>query len=127
MPEPHDDDAGRAASRVWAGVLEAVHLRAALFALEMDEERRRLGARLVSALVAVFATFMLLLALNVVVLALFWDTNRIAVAVGSCVFYAVLAAGAGVFHALRSRRQAPPFPATAAVLADDERALRDLL
>jgi len=126
MSEPHED-AGRAASRVWAGVLEAVHLRAALFALEVDEERRRLGALLVSSLVVVFAVFMLLLSLNVAVLALFWDTNRMAVAVGSCVFYAALALGAGVYHAYRSRRRAPPFSATAAVLADDERALRDLL
>ena len=127
MAEPDQDDIPRTASRLWAGVLEAAHLRLALMSLEVGEERRRLGALLTSALVVVFAVFMLILSLNIALLALFWDTNRMVVAVGSCVFYALLAAGAGLFHARRSRRQEAPFAATAAVLADDERALRELL
>ncbi len=126
MAEPQDDVA-RTASRLWAGVLEAIHLRVQLLALELSEERRRLGELAVSALVVVFAMFMLVLSLNVVVLAVFWDTHRAAVAIGSCVFYALLATGAALFHRQRSRRQVPPFAATAAVLTEDERALRELL
>jgi len=126
MAEPQDD-AARVASRLWAGFLEAMRLRVQLFALELGEERRRLGELAVSALVVVFAVFMLVLSLNAVLLAVFWDTHRVAVAIGSCVFYALLATAAGLFHRYRSRRQAPRFAATAAVLSEDERALRELL
>lgn len=125
MPDSQDDIA-RAASRVWAGVLEAVHLRLALLALELGDERRRLGELAVSALVVVGALVMLVLSLNVALLALFWDTHRMAVVLGACVLYALVAAGAWLFHRQRSRRQAPPFAGIASVLADDERALREL-
>jgi uncharacterized membrane protein YqjE len=125
---PHtQDDVTRAASRLWAGILEAVHLRVELFALELGEEGKRVGELALSALAVAAAVFMTVLSLNVLLLAVFWDTHRIAVAVGSCVFYTLLAAAAGVFHRRRSRRRAPAFSATAAVLAEDERALRELL
>jgi uncharacterized membrane protein YqjE len=75
----------------------------------------------------VFALFMLLLSVNVVLLAVFWDTHRVAVALGSCLFYALLAGAAALVHRRRSRRQTPPFAAIATVLSDDERALRELL
>jgi uncharacterized membrane protein YqjE len=108
-------------------VLEAVHLRLALLALELGDERRRLGELTVSALVVVFALVMLVLSLNVAVLALFWDTHRMEVVLGACVLYALIAAGAWLFHRQRSRRQGPPFAALASVLSEDERALRELL
>ena len=124
---PEHDDLVPTASRLWAGLLEAAHLRLELFALELGEERKRLGNLVVSALVVVFAVFTLVLSLELALLAVFWDTHRVGIAVGSCVFYAVLAAVAAFLHRRRSRRQSPPFAATASVLADDERALRELL
>jgi uncharacterized membrane protein YqjE len=96
------------------GVLEAVHLRLELIALELGEERERLGDLLLSALVVVFALFMLVLSVNVALLVIFWDTHRVGIAVA-------------LYHRSRRRRRARPFAATASVLADDERALRDLL
>jgi hypothetical protein len=39
----------------------------------------------------------------------------------------VLAAAAAGYHRSRRRRRTRPFAATASVLADDERALRELL
>jgi uncharacterized membrane protein YqjE len=126
MRDSPGDLAGTGA-RLWAGLLEAVHLRFELIALELGTERRRLTGLVVSALVVVFALFMLLLSLNVLLLAAFWDTHRVTVALGACAFYAVLAAAAALFHRWRSRRAARPFSTTAAVLADDERALRELL
>jgi len=122
-----EDDVSHVASRLWAGALEAAHLRVELFGLELSEELRRLGQLAVSALAVVFALFMLLLSVNVVLLAAFWDTHRVAVALASCGFYALLLLAAAVFHRRRSRRQAPPFAAIATVLSDDERALRELL
>ncbi len=126
MAEPSDDLA-RTASRLWAGALEAMHLRVQLFALELDGERRRLRELLLSALVLVGALALLALSVNVALLAIFWDTHRVAVAVGACVFYAALAVAAGFFHRRRSRRESAAFAATASVLSDDERALRELL
>jgi uncharacterized membrane protein YqjE len=125
MADP-EDDVTHVASRLWAGVLEAVHLRVELFGLELGEELRRLGQLAISAVAVVFALFMLVLSANVVLLAVFWDTHRVAVAVASCLFYALVAAAAALVHRRRSRRQAPPFAAIATVLADDERALREL-
>jgi len=121
------DDTDRMASRLSAGVLEAIHLRLELVALELGEERDRLGELVLSALVVVVALFMLVLALNLALLAVFWDTHRVGVAVGSCAFYLLLALGAGLYHRWRRRRRSRPFAATAAVLAEDERALRELL
>ena len=126
MPVPPDADLAPTASRLWASLLEGLHLRVELFALELGEERRRLTDLALSALVAVFAVFMLVLSLDLALLALFWDTHRVAVAIGSCALYAVLAAGACIYHFRRSRRQGAPFAAISAVLADDERALREL-
>jgi uncharacterized membrane protein YqjE len=126
MTQPHEETA-RTAGRLWAGVLEAMHLRLDLIALELGEERERLGDLLLSAVVVVFALFMLLLSVNLALLAIFWDTHRVAIAVASCAFYVVLAAAAARYHRSRRRRRARPFAATAAVLADDERALRELL
>ena len=110
-----------------AGVLEAIHLRLELIALEVGEERERLGDLLLSAMVVVFALFMLLLSVNLALLAVFWDTHRVGIAVASCAFYVALAVVAAVYHRSRRRRRARPFAAMAAVLADDERALRELL
>src|SRR4029453_11649466 len=84
--------------RLWAGVLEAVHLRVELFGLELGEELRRLGQLAISAVAVVFALFMLVLSANVVLLAVFWDTHRVAVAVASCLFYALVAAAAALVH-----------------------------
>ena len=125
MP-PRDSDLAPTVSRLWGSVLEGLHLRIELFSLELGEERRRLTGLALSALIAVFALFMVFLSLNLLVLALFWDTHRVAVAAGSCALYALLAAAAWIYHVLRSRRQAAPFAATSAVLAEDERALREL-
>jgi uncharacterized membrane protein YqjE len=126
VTQPHEETA-RTAGRLWAGVLEAIHLRLELIALELDEERERLGDLLLSALVVVFALFMLVLSVNLALLAVFWDTHRVGIAVASCAFYVALAAVAALYHRSRRRRRARPFAATASVLADDERALRDLL
>ena len=123
---PPDSDLAPTVSRLWGSLLEGLHLRIELFSLELGEERRRLTGLALSALIAVFALFMVVLSLNLLLLALFWDTHRVAVAAGSCALYVLLAAAAWIYHVRRSRRQASPFAATSAVLADDERALREL-
>jgi uncharacterized membrane protein YqjE len=123
---PPDSDLAPTVSRLWGSLLEALHLRIELFSLELGEERRRLTGLALSALIAVFALFMVVLSLNLLLLALFWDTHRVAVAAGSCALYVLLALVAWIYHVRSSRRQASPFAATSAVLAEDERALREL-
>ena len=125
MPPP-DSDLSPTVSRLWGSVLEGLHLRIELFSLELGEERRRLTGLALSALIAVFALFMVVLSLNLLLLALFWDTHRVAVAGGSCALYVLLAVAAWIHHVRRSRRHASPFAATSAVLAEDERVLREL-
>jgi uncharacterized membrane protein YqjE len=115
------------ARRLWASVLEGVHLRVELLALEVGEERKRLVELVLSALIAVFAGFMVVLSVNVVLLVLFWDTHRVGAAVAMCAFYALTALAAAAYHRSRSRRTVPPFAATADVLARDEQALREPL
>ena len=117
-------DTGR---RLWASVLEGVHLRVELLALEIGEERRRLVELVLSALITVFAVFMLVLSLNVMLVILFWDTHRAAAVLGMGAFYTLAALAAGAYHRARSRRATPPFAATADVLSRDEQALRELL
>ncbi len=127
MAEPSDSDLGRAVTRLWASAVEGLYLRLELFGLELGAERQRITDLMLSALVVAFAIFMLVLSLNVALLVLVWDTHRVPVAIGLCVFYAALALGAAAYHFRRSRRASPPFAATTQVLADDERALRDLV
>src|SRR5262245_64817383 len=101
---PPDPNLTPTASRLWGSLLEGLHLRVELFSLELGEERRRLADLALSALIAVFALFMVVLSLNLLLLALFWDTHRVVVAAGSWEFFAVMSA-AGWYVQLRRRRQ----------------------
>ena len=113
-------------SRLWATLVEGMRLRVELFALELGEERRRLGELLLATFAMVGALFMLLWSLQAALLVILWDTHRVAIAIGSCACWAALALGCGLFHRLRRRRE-PPFAATTSVLARDEEMVRRLL
>jgi uncharacterized membrane protein YqjE len=113
-----------AARRVAASVIEGLELRLQLLSLELTEERQRLASVVLAALLLALALFMLFLCGNAALLIVFWDTHRVPVALGLCGLYAVLAAGLGLWIALRRRRRAPPFAATREVLARDHRGLR---
>ena len=101
-----------ALSAIGASVQELARARASLFALELREEARRgtdflaLGAAAVA-----FAHLALLLAACVVV-AMFWDTHRIAAIAGMALLYGGCAAA--IFFRLRIRAAAfcEAFPAT---------------
>ncbi len=127
MAEPSPSELGNVAGRVWASAFEGLQLRLELLALELGEERRRITGLVLLAVVATLAGFMALVSLNVALLALYWDTHRTAVAIGSCVFYVVLGTGAGLALRWGSRRVSAPLVTLGRVLAEDERALRDLL
>jgi uncharacterized membrane protein YqjE len=126
VAEPSEPTLAGTAARLWAVLIEGLHLRIELFALELGEERRRIVELMFSALALALAVLLLAVSLNVVLLVLLWDTHRVAVAIGTCLFYAGAAIGCGLHHRRLGRRQSPPFAATTAVLARDQEALRDL-
>ena len=127
MADPQDSELVGTAQRLSAGLVEGLHLRLALVETEVAEERKRITDLVVSALVTALAVFLLLVAINVAVVIFFWDTHRDAVAIGMCLVYTGLAAGAVLQHRRRRRLATPLFAATRAVLAEDERVLRELL
>jgi uncharacterized membrane protein YqjE len=125
-PTVADSTLAGMAARLFAALAEGLQLRVELFGLELAEERQRLVDLVVSALAAAVAVLLLAFSLSVLLLALFWDTHRIAVAAGLCLVYAAAAVGFGLRHRRRGRRLAPPFAATTAVLARDQETLRDI-
>jgi len=115
-----------AARRLSASLIEGLHLRLDLFALELGEERRRLSQLVLSTLALSLALFMVFLCVNAALLILFWDDHRIPIAIGMCGFYGALAAVLGLVIARRIRRGARAFAATREVLEKDRRTLREL-
>ena len=109
----------RASGIVWQGI----EYRIELLTLELQEDKRRLLALGALMLVALFCAFMAFLCVNVLVLILFWDTHRLAVAITMLGLYAAVAIALGTY-ALRRARSAPrPFTATLAELRKDRAAL----
>lgn len=119
------DDAGPA-GRVSASLIEGIHLRLELFALEMSQERDRIVERVVLCVVLALAAFLLLLSLHLAVLVVFWESHRVQVAVGMVAFYAFVVATSAFLLRRRSRGQGEPFTTTHHVLNQDMEALRGL-
>lgn len=93
-------------------LLEGLNQRFDLFSLELEEEKQRLLTVLIVSLVAVFAAFMAFLCLNLVIVLLTWDSNRL-LAVGLLAgFYLVLALGAGLWIRQRITNAPQPFAAS---------------
>lgn len=125
---PQDREASEfsaAARRLSASLLEGVHLRLDLFALELGEERRRLREIVLGTLGVALALFMVFLCANAALLIVFWEEHRVPVVLGMCGFYALMAGLLGVVIARRSQQAARPFPATREILEADRRGLRD--
>jgi len=119
-------DLSVAARRLSASLIEGIHLRLDLLAIELAEERRRLSQLVLSTLALSLALFMVFLSINVVLLILFWEDHRVPIAIGMCGFYGALAAVLGLVIVRRIRRGAQAFAATREVLEKDAQALREL-
>lgn len=118
-------DISTAGRRVAASLVEGIHLRLDLFALEFSEERRRLSLILLTTLAMAFAGFMVFLCLNAALLIVFWDEWRVEVALGLCGFYAAAVVVLAVMNSRRVRRGARAFAATREILEADRRGLRE--
>jgi uncharacterized membrane protein YqjE len=114
------------AGRVSASLIEGIHLRLALFALEMRQERDRIVELVVLCVVMALAAFLLLLSLHVALLVVFWESHRIPIAVGTVAFYALVVLASLLFLRRRRRAHDEPFGASTQVLGEDMEALRGL-
>ena len=114
-----------AARRVSASILEGVHLRLDLFAVELSEERRRASHLVLTTLALALALFMVFVCLNAALLVVYWETHRIPIVLGMCVFYGALAAVLALVLFRHYRRGDNAFAATRKTLAEDRRVLRE--
>jgi uncharacterized membrane protein YqjE len=114
-----------AARRVSASILEGVHLRLDLFAVELGEERRRASRLVLITLALALALFMVFVCLNTALLVVYWETHRIPIVLGMCGFYGALAAVLALALFRHHRRGARAFAATRKTLAEDRRMIRD--
>jgi len=109
---------------IGATLEETLRIRGALFVLELREEVHRRGGRLVLAVAAGMVLYTAFLLLTGLVVALFWDTHRLASIAGMAALY--LAVGLAIVLALRARAAAGPdaFGETLRELDRDLAALR---
>lgn len=123
--ESEASELASAARRVSASILEGVHLRLDLFAVELGEERRRMSHLVLTTLALALALFMVFVCLNAALLVVYWETHRIPIVLGMCGFYGGLAAVLALVVVLRHRRGERAFGATRQILSEDRRMLRE--
>ena len=116
-PRPRRDLRGAAGRRATA-LLDAGRTRLELAAVEVVEARARATDNLVLVLVAAAAFGFAVLAASMLVVVLFWDSNRIAALVAMTLVY--LAIGLFALWRVSEHKRAEP-PAFAATLAELER------
>jgi uncharacterized membrane protein YqjE len=107
-----------AAGRLATALLDAGRTRLELAAVEFEEARARATDNLVLVLVAAAAFGFALLAASMLVVVLFWDSNRIAALVGMTLVY-LLIGGFALWRVSEHKKAEPP--AFAATLAELER------
>lgn len=114
---------GEAVGQVGARLIEGLQLRLELAGLELGEEKDRLLAALIGALVATVLVFVGLLTLNILIAFLFWEQRVLVFSVLTAVY---LGGGVLLGIGVRSRiKSAPrPFAATIEELRKDAGALR---
>ena|SRR6266487_5372503 len=110
MAEPDPNPAGLFASlrRLLDNSLALVQNRLELFALELKEEKCRFIEILVWTSAAVLLGVMAVTMVTFTVVFLFWESARVYVLVGFCLFYVISAIAA--FAGLRRRLKNQPLP-----------------
>ena len=114
---------GPSPRRLGAAFLGLLQGHVALLAHELEDQRNQaLRALLLGGLCLAFA-LLLLMGLSALLLILFWDTHRLTVALGLCLFYGfgLLACGAWLLISLRNAE--PPFSASLEELQRDREQL----
>ncbi|MBG6666109.1 phage holin family protein [Pseudomonas aeruginosa] len=124
MSEGKDPADGRPSLRRFgAAFLGLLHGHVELFGIELQEQKANtLRLLLFAGLARVFA-LLLLVGLSLLVLIVFWDTNRLAAALGLCLFYVIgsLFCGWRLYQSIND--ESSPFSATLEELANDRERL----
>lgn len=130
-PEPADSPSRKEGSgllhslrSIGPAALALLRTRLELFGIELAEERERTVALVVlGAMVFLFAALALML-INVLVLAIFWDSHRLAAISGLAILYVALAGWCVNVIRARQASRPPMFESTLAELKADLEALQ---
>lgn len=106
-----------------ATVIELAHTRIELIGAELEEQVARLATLLVWSIVALFLMFTAVILSAAAIIIVFWDSNRVLVAVGIAGTVAVLAAGAWLYVLTQLKARPHLFRSTLDELAKDRERL----
>lgn len=124
MSEGKDPADGRPSLRRFgAAFLGLLHDHVELFGIELQEQKANTLRLLLFAGLALVFALLLLVGLSLLVLIVFWDTNRLAAALGLCLFYVIgsLFCGWRLYQSIND--ESSPFSATLEELANDRERL----
>lgn len=124
MSEGKDPADGRPSLRRFgAAFLGLLHGHVELFGIELQEQKANTLRLLLFAGLALVFALLLLVGLSLLVLIVFWDTNRLAAALGLCLFYVIgsLFCGWRLYQSIND--ESSPFSATLEELARDREQL----
>lgn len=124
MSEGKDPADGRhSLRRFGAAFLGLLHGHVELFGIELQEQKANTLRLLLFAGLALVFALLLLVGLSLLVLIVFWDTNRLAAALGLCLFYVIgsLFCGWRLYQSIND--ESSPFSATLEELANDRERL----
>lgn len=124
MSEGKDPADGRPSLRRFgAAFLGLLHGHVELFGIELQEQKANTLRLLLFAGLALVFALLLLVGLSLLVLIVFWDTNRLAAALGLCLFYVIgsLFCGWRLYQSIND--ESSPFSATLEELTNDRERL----
>lgn len=124
MSEGKDPADGRPSLRRFgAAFLGLLHGHVELFGIELQEQKANTLRLLLFAGLALVFALLLLVGLSLLVLIVFWDTNRLAAALGLWLFYVIgsLFCGWRLYQSIND--ESSPFSATLEELANDRERL----
>ena len=124
MSEGKDPADGRPSLRRFgAAFLGLLHGHGELFGIELQEQKANTLRLLLFAGLALVFALLLLVGLSLLVLIVFWDTNRLAAALGLCLFYVIgsLFCGWRLYQSIND--ESSPYSATLEELANDRERL----
>lgn len=124
MSEGKDPADGRPSLRRFgAAFLGLLHGHVELFGIELQEQKANTLRLLLFAGLALVFALLLLVGLSLLVLIVFWDTNRLAAALGLRLFYVIgsLFCGWRLYQSIND--ESSPFSATLEELANDRERL----
>lgn len=108
-----------------ASLVAIAHTRLDLFSTEIEEQVDRLASILLWGLVALFTGFLAIVLASITLIVVYWETNRVAVAVGLAVSAVLIAAFAIYGFVARLRARPRLFRSTLDELARDHERLSD--